>query len=447
MKVLHVVHGYRPESEGGVESYLARLLPEQRRRGLDARVLAGSMQPWPRCGVEPGEHEGVPLTRLHRDDFFFDWHGKAWHPGVEAAFAAVLASERPDLVHVHHWIRLTANLVEVAHAAGVPAVLTLHDVYTSCPRAFRVDRAGASCSRPLSAASCTWCVPRYGHESDEELAEGIELFAAHTRSEVLRAAAVLTGDEAPAAFLARALDVPPARLEVLPLPHAPRLPARRPPVDLAAGEPLRLCHFGRLSPHKGIWQLLDAFAGLCRETLPRPVELHVFGTSEVDFERELRQRAAGRPVFVHGAYTLPDLAAMRLHCAVFPSLAFETFGLVLDEAFELGLPVVVSDLGALGRRAAAAGVRVPPGDVPALQAALVGLATEPARLRELAANIPPPPPSLDTHARRLEAIYAAARAAPLRQDVVGVDPRRRAAFVVRQRESALLRAASGRGPV
>ena len=131
---------------------------------------------------------------------------------------------------------------------------------------------------------------------------------------------------------------------------------------------------------------------------------------------------------------------------MFPSLAFECFSLVLDEAFELGLPVVVSDVGALSRRAGAAAVRVPPGDVIGLQRALAELLHDGTRIDRLAAHIPPPPAPLPAHVAALASIYATAVATPPRGGVPAVDPLRRAAFVLRQRESALGRITPAGGP-
>jgi glycosyltransferase involved in cell wall biosynthesis len=327
-------------------------------------------------------------------------------------------------------------------------VLTLHDAYTTCPRAFRVDRQGRSCARPLSVASCLSCVPRYGHEDEHELALGIDLFAAHMRSEVLRARAVLVADESAAALVASNLDVPRAHIEVLPLPHSPRLRERLPPRPLPPpSQPLRLGYFGLLAKHKGVNDLLDAFAALCRQGLPRPAELHVFGGAETpEFAAQARARAHGLPVVFHGAYDGAVLAAAQLHVAVFPSLAFECYSLVLDEAFELGLPVVVADVGALSRRAGTAALRFPPGDVVALQHTLHEVLADATILSRLAAAIPPPPPALSAHASALAAIYARARATAPHADAPRVDPLRRAAFMLRQRESALARITPSGGP-
>ena len=121
MDVLHIIHQFPPESRGGSESYLFDVAQRQRARGLDVAVLSGSKHCRERVLVEPDLVEGLPVHRLHRDDLYFDHHAKMWHPQVEATFAELLQQWRPKLVHVHHWVRLTCNLVEICarwHSGG-----------------------------------------------------------------------------------------------------------------------------------------------------------------------------------------------------------------------------------------------------------------------------------------------------------------------------------------
>ena len=91
--------------------------------------------------VEVQDVDGIPVHRLHRNDLYFDHHVKAWHPGVTRAFDELLARHRPALVHVHHWVRLSCDLIEAARARGIPCVVTIHDFFTSCPRAFALTRS------------------------------------------------------------------------------------------------------------------------------------------------------------------------------------------------------------------------------------------------------------------------------------------------------------------
>ena len=191
MDVLHVIHQFPPESRGGSESYAFDLAQRQRRRGKHVAVLTGSMYPKDEVTLVTDELEGLPIYRLHRNDLFFDHHVKMWHPGVEARFEQFLREHRPAVVHVHHWVRLTCNLVEICTRVGIPAVVTLHDYYTSCPRAFRRRVDDAACRRALAPDSCRSCVPKYGYEPAHELDDGILLYRDHYRAELALAAAVM----------------------------------------------------------------------------------------------------------------------------------------------------------------------------------------------------------------------------------------------------------------
>ena len=437
MRILHVTHGFFPEGAGGVESYLRDVILAQRADGHDARLLTGSHVPWPEAGLEEVELEGIPAWRVHRDDLFFDHFAKLWHPGVGRLFAGVLEEFQPDVVHVHQWIRLTCDLVEIAEERGVPTVVTLHDLYTSCPRCFRVRPDDEHCERTLSVASCVDCVPRYGHESDREIATSIELFRDQYASEVMRARAVLVASRATADLVTRTTPIDPARITLLPLAYRPRFDGVRaaPPV---AGEPLRFGYWGNLTARKGVPVLVRAFRELMATAPSRPVELHLFGKVDTDaLDAELRAIADGLPVTFHGRFEYADLIAARLHCAVFPMVCFETYGFVLDEAFELGLPAVVTDVGAIPTRAGDAAVRVAPRDVAGMAAALGRVVEEAGLLEQLRQAIAPVGLTLAEHVLRLTDLYREARDAAPRAPGDPSLPRRRAELLLLQRETAL----------
>lgn len=146
-------------------------------------------------------------------------------------------------------------------------------------------------------------------------------------------------------------------------------PARRP-------GPVRVLFVGRGDTRKGLRTLIAAL-----ETVP-DVTLDLVGAEGDDVDA-LRSDATatdgldGR-IVIHGR--VPDEQRRRLLddadilCA--PSLGGESFGLVLVEAMAAGVPVVASAIPGYTDVVGDAGVLVPPGDVPALAAALRLLADD-----------------------------------------------------------------------
>ncbi len=447
MDVLHVIHQFPPESRGGSESYAFDLAQRQRARGADVAVLTGTMHAAEQVQLVADMVEGLPVHRLHRDDLFFDHHVKMWHPGVEARFEQFLREHRPALVHVHHWVRLTCNLVEICERVGVPAVVTLHDYYTSCPRAFRRRADDAACRRELSPESCRACVPKYGYEPPHELDDGVALYRDSYRAELSMARAVLVTVGSTADLLSRTTGVARERYRTLPLGYRPRFSGLPPLPAPAPDAPVRFAFWGGVGRHKGVDVLIRAMRTLHAQRSGR-AELHVLGGFESEaFEAELRPLAEGLPVTFHGAFEPSALRAVAPHVGVFPSTCIETFGIVLDECFELGLPCITSDLGALPERAGDAGLHVAAGDDAALAAAMTRLLDEPGLWAALAAERPAPPPGLDAHVDALDAIYDEARQAPPPAPQFGaVATSRRLAFLLKQRDSAMSKLIPPGGP-
>ncbi|HYC76592.1 MAG TPA: glycosyltransferase, partial [Planctomycetota bacterium] len=211
IRVVFAVHGFPPECVGGTESCVLATAKTLRALGHEVVVVAGSPSPTAPASTERGEMEGVPVYRLHRDALDVDHWSKSDDPEIEASWRRLLRELRPDVVHVHHWIRLTRRLVLAAAAEGVPAVVTLHDSGATCPRAFRV-RDDASCERPVGPTSCVDCAPRLAGVSDADAVDELAAFAEDFRRELGAARTLIAPSAAHAAFLAPHLGAAAAKL-------------------------------------------------------------------------------------------------------------------------------------------------------------------------------------------------------------------------------------------
>lgn len=375
MKVALVLHGYPPELMGGTESSVRTLAHGLARAGLDVVVVAGTVQ------HEQGFRRSLELDRvgpdgpslrvhkIHRADLFFDHWQKSASARASLAFRDILREERPDLVHVHHWIRLSRDLVHRAALERIPAVATLHDLWTTCLVTFRVrPDSGEFCHVKLGPSPCLACAalvpPRTPWSSHES--QGIALLerSADLARELELARAVVTPTRAHAEAVGRYLGLGAERLERLNLRVIPLGRDLEPERGVAGQKPLPpplppperhgrlvLSAWGHMYRLKGADVVLRAL-----RLLPDParVELHLAGGEpEPAFARELRALAEGLAVHFHGPYEAGALGAhpaSRAHAFVSGTRAHESYGLVLDEAVALGLPLILPRSGAYAER-------------------------------------------------------------------------------------------------
>ena len=161
------------------------------------------------------------------------------------------------------------------------------------------------------------------------------------------------------------------------------------------------------------------------------------GIESEAYENELRALAQGLPVTFHGRFTAAQLHAVRPHCGVFPSMCIETFGFVLDECFELGLPCITSDIGALPERSRGAGLVTKAGDADSIAEAMTRLVNDRPHYEYLRAGIPAPGPTMVEHNRQIAAIYQEAWSTPGPTPCAPEVPwLRRVRFLMQQRDHA-----------
>jgi glycosyltransferase involved in cell wall biosynthesis len=158
--------------------------------------------------------------------------------------------------------------------------------------------------------------------------------------------------------------------------------------DAADGEPLAgvtphprpyFLFVGRLERIKGLQDVIPAFlAG-------EGPDLVVAGDGEEG--PALRAQAAGHPrIRFLGRVASPDLESWYRHALalVVPSICFETFGIILIEAFRAGLPVLARRIGPFPEIVETAGAGLLFEDAASLAAGLARLAGDPALRARLA---------------------------------------------------------------
>jgi len=305
--------------------------------------------------------------------------GSVWNQGTSRRFRAFLERTRPDLVHCHNTFPLLSpSVYYAARAERVPVVQTLHNFRLACPNAL-LFRDGKPCEECL-ARVIKWPAVRHACYRTSRLASGsvAVMLAAHW--------AVRTWSRTVNVYISLSRF---ARRKAI----AGGLPAERivvkpnfVPTDLTAGAgDGGFCLFvGRLSAEKGVSTLLEAW-----NLLENPPLLLIVGdgplADELGFDAaeqpRIRWLGGKAPHEVHDL-----MGAARL--VIVPSESYETFGLVVIEAFAKGTPVLGANSGALGDliEPGQTGQLFTPGDAQDLAANVQGLLAAPRQLDAMRAS-------------------------------------------------------------
>jgi len=413
MKVLHVVHGYPPEVIGGTELYVANLARTQLSAGHEVRVFAGSLEWKPKLQVDHVEQDGIRVTRVHREDLYFDRWDKGYHPGVAREFERYLVNFRPDLVHVHHWLRLTTDLVATAARHSIPAIITIHDLYPTCPRVFRLkgNNGDELCDAPMGVEPCVPCVPRWRFQGDESVADLVRSYRADMSRELELASAVIAPSRSHGEFLRAMLGFSATPLHVLQhgtLSADVSTAASTPDGDDRSRGKLNVAYWSHLTFLKGTHVLMEAVR---RANCRKDLRVHLFGDApDPAYKERIEEAAAGLDVIFHGTYRPPDLVGVGIDLAVIPTLCRESYSFILDEAVRLGVPVLATDAGALRDRATDRVQLFAHNDPGDLAGHLDRFAERRELLEQMRAADPPTLLTFEEHAEKLLGLYERALA-------------------------------------
>ena len=290
-----------------------------------------------------------------------------------AGIARLIRRYRPDVVHTHIIASYLTQVVwEVAHAAGVPVVHTLHDYKLLCPDTNLLSH-GAICERCRGGRWHECALRRCKQGSFA--ASAAAAAQAYAQGLLRRPQRCVAAFVAPSEFIGRKhveWGLRPEKVHHIPNFTWPQPPARH----RRTGKHFLYC--GRLSREKGPQVLVEA----AREAAD--AEIVVAGDGEM--REELLNSAPPNVQFLGEVPRdrVPRLLADALALVV-PSIWYENCSLSVLEAFAAGIPVIGSNIGGIPEQVehGLTGLLVPPGDTDALAEAIRALHKSPALARKL----------------------------------------------------------------
>ena len=278
-----------------------------------------------------------------------------WNHSTYRQLRTIIRRERPRIAHFHNTFPLVSPAgYYAARAEGVPVVQTLHNYRLLCPNAlfFRDGRVCEDCMgkaipwpgvvhrcyRGSRAASGLVTAMLATHRALRTWTEMVDVYVALTEFSRYK-------------FIEGGL--PTEKVAVKPnFVHPDPGPGRS-----RRGHALFV---GRLSPEKGVGTLLAAW-----EHLEGRTPLKIVGAGPLTWQ--VIEAASRNPLVEYlGHRPAEEVQSLMKEASflIFPSEWYETFGLVVAEAFATATPVIAANIGAVGELVdhGRVGLRFRPGD-------------------------------------------------------------------------------------
>jgi glycosyltransferase involved in cell wall biosynthesis len=360
MKIL-LVSIFHPEIvRGGAQQVAYELFLGLRERSdLNVTLLAvvdEQQQALYKSGARITGFDGRPdeFVFLSRE-YDYRWH-KTSNALLLESYAEFLRLLAPDVVHFHHFLLLGIDVITLTRRVLPHAriVLTLHEFMVICAADGQMVRKtdGSLCTH-ASAVRCNQCFPDTAPEQFflremwmKKHLEHIDVFTTPSR------------------FMISHFDdwgIAPSR--IVQVTNAQRNYNRDPSTESDDRPHNRFGFFGQVVDNKGVWVVLQAVEHLRAEGFTDFVveingdNLRYASESRrsefTAFMQQERERpVAEQNVVVNGSYQADQLAARmsRVDWCIVPSVWWESFGLVISEAWMFHRPVIASNVGGMAER-------------------------------------------------------------------------------------------------
>lgn len=340
MKILYVVHQFYPYYTAGTEKFTYQIASMMQKNGNKVKVVSYHVDD----DMEPGQQFGQVQYReyLYREipvlEYRLQPEPERYQVHLElpelAEFAVhVLKKENPDIVHVCHPMR-GGIFLRMAQEMNIPTMVTATDMMYICPKTIMKTMGGALCPSAKKGYQCNKDCPDTGsHNQDRmKLAESL----------LKKAAFVIT----PSQFLKQMILQEIPDLDIRVINHGLTIKSQKKMVTYHSKSRLVFGYMGTILEHKGVHLLTDAF-----KRLKDPhVKLKIYGNTQNPYAQKLvKDCKSDQRIEFCGTFKPSQIDEIYggIDVAVIPSIWYENYPFVKREALVRGIPVIVTDLGAL----------------------------------------------------------------------------------------------------
>lgn len=338
MKICILTYTYSPYSKGGADMYAENISKQLSDKGHEVIVIAAKPTFDKSLSYTIEERDGIKIYWFYplNVSSFYNIAKKSslmqgiwrlldiWNFHSYYIVKKILKKEMPDVVHAHTPVGLSPSVFKAVKSLGIPFVFTLHDYYLICPRITLLRSNGDICKKPN-----VFC-------------EIYRLFNRYPISlpDVIIANSNFTKKIHVDAFNSKNINVFYCGIENIDYINKDILGVK----NYNAASSLNILYIGQLKIHKGVHILIDAFKKIRSEQM----HLHIVGDGDYRIFLEKLSNGDDRIMF-HGRCSNREILQLYDECdiVVVPSIWYEPFGIVIQEAFRQGVPVIASDIGGI----------------------------------------------------------------------------------------------------
>lgn len=255
----------------------------------------------------------------------------------------LLVAFKIDLVHIHHTMGMTLELYYMANDLSIPIFVTLHDYYYICPTLQLLDSEGKICIGKDSQLKCSRCMKQYN-----DIFEDVK-FISKWRKEHAKALnfcdKIIIPSSSAADIILKYYPQVKEKLEVIPHGINNSIFSKKEVLVYKDHKELHVAFVGGICETKGA-KLINSLISSSEKMF----KWYIFGGIDSKDLSELKQGNLTKTGWYQREELKRLLNDFEIDVVCILSKIAETYCYTLSEVVACGVPVVVTDIGALGER-------------------------------------------------------------------------------------------------
>ena len=260
-------------------------------------------------------------------------------------YGQLLEAFRIDLVHIHHTYGLTLDLYKQSYEREIPVYVTLHDYYSICPMIKMLDQKNDLCIGKDSEARCTECLNE--QQDIAKTVNYIKIWREEFGSVLKQADKIIVPSESAGKIIVSYYSF--LKDKICVIEHGSNVLRKIERAD-EKNKKFHVAFLGGISPAKG-----SEYAFQMVKNSSSDIEWFLFGMFGHN-DLSMMNRRNFHKIGGYKREDLPDLMEKyRIDLICILPIWPETFCYTISEAVLCGIPVLATEIGAVGERVKALG--------------------------------------------------------------------------------------------